>query len=52
MSRKIERVGECYRIQILTEIYWMTSELATIDADIRFAGSTEFSALAFLIARV
>lgn len=35
-----------------TDIYWSTSELATMDADIRFAGSTEYSALTFLIARV
>lgn len=36
----------------LTDIYWITSELATIDADIRLAGSTEYSARAFRIALV
>lgn len=38
------------RIKPLTAIYWTTSLLATTDADIRFAGSTEYSARAFLIA--
>lgn len=38
--------------RVLTDIYWITSELATMYADIRFAGSTEYSALTFLIALV
>jgi hypothetical protein len=36
----------------LTDMYWMTSSLATIDADIRLAGSTEYSARALRIALV
>lgn len=32
---------------VLTDTYPMTSSFATIDADIRFAGSTEYSARAF-----
>lgn len=38
--------------EILTEIYSRTSMLATTDADIRFEGSTEYSARAFRIALV
>jgi hypothetical protein len=34
----------------LTAIYSITSLLATTDADILFAGSTEYSARVFLIA--
>lgn len=44
-----ERFQEIHQ---LTEIYWITSAFATIDADIRFAGSTEYSARAFRIALV
>lgn len=36
----------------LTEIYWMTSVFATIDAEISFAGSTAYSARTFLMALV
>lgn len=46
------RLGSRQRTGILTDIYRVTSEFATIDADIRFAGSTEYSARAFLIALV
>jgi len=36
----------------LTDIYSRTSELATIEAEIRFAGSTEYSARALRMALV
>ena len=38
--------------QILTIMYSVTSAFATIDADIRFTGSTEYSARAFRMALV
>lgn len=43
----------CYRgHELLTDIYSTTSVLPTIEADIRFTGSTEYSARAFRIALV
>lgn len=38
--------------KFLTDMYCVTSELATIDAEIRFTGSTEYSARALRIALV